>query len=160
MIKVTVNGLAIDTGSNSPVMLLKEVGGNRVLPIWIGPNEAVAIAMVLTGTPSKRPMTHDLMKMIINGLGGTVTKVIVSELKDQTFYAQIHLQQDDSVVSVDARPSDSIALALRVNAAIYVAPQVFETSLSVEGASSEDKAKELRERLRKINPEDFGSFSL
>ena len=155
---VSVSGLAIDMSSNSPVVLLKEAEGKRVLPIWIGPYEAMAIAMELAGITSKRPLTHDLMKMIISGLGGKITKVEITELKDQTFYARIWIQQDDAIVNIDARPSDSIALALRVKAPIYVASDVFNFHLGAE-ESEEERARNLRERLKRINPEEFGNFS-
>lgn len=155
---VSVSGLAIDMGSNAPVVLLKETEGKRVLPIWIGPYEAMAIAMELAGITSKRPLTHDLMKMVISGLGGKITKVEITELKDQTFYARIWIQQDDSILNIDARPSDSIALALRVKAPIYVASDVFNLHLGTE-ETEEERARNLRERLKRINPEEFGNFS-
>ncbi len=155
---VSVSGLAIDMGSNSPVVLLKEARGKRVLPIWIGPYEAMAIAMELAGIGSKRPLTHDLMKMIISGLGGKITKVEITELKEQTFYARIWIQQNDAILNIDARPSDSIALALREKAPIYVASGVFDLHLGAE-ETEEERARNLRERLKRINPEEFGNFS-
>lgn len=155
---VSVSGLAIDMSSNTPVILLKEAEGERVLPIWIGPYEAMAIAMELGGITSKRPLTHDLMKMIIVGMGGKITKVEITELKNQTFYARIWIQQDDSILNIDARPSDSIALALRVKAPLYVASEVFSLHLGTE-ETKEERAQNLRERLRRINPEEFGNFS-
>lgn len=162
MQQMHVSGLAIDMGTQSPVVILAEAGseGKRVLPIWIGHAEAAAIAMKLADLTIKRPLTHDLMKLIIDGLDGKVIKVVINDLRDQTFYAQIYVERQNSLLTIDARPSDSIALALRCDAPIYVATHVLEAEKEKTGLSDEDKAQNLRERLKRINPEDFGKFSL
>jgi bifunctional DNase/RNase len=162
MYLMRVSELAIDTSSQIPVVILEQAedGGNRVLPIWIGHAEAAAIAMKLAGFNAKRPLTHDLMKLIIDGLDGTVKKVIINDLREQTFYAQIYVERENSLLTIDARPSDSIALALRCDAPIYVASHVLEADNEQKGLDDEDRAEKLRERLKKINPEDFGKFSL
>ncbi|MCJ7577165.1 MAG: bifunctional nuclease family protein, partial [candidate division Zixibacteria bacterium] len=113
MIESKVNGLALDMTTNSPVVILSSSDSDRMLPIWIGHYEALAIAMELSGLSSKRPLTHDLLRSVIYALGGKVQKVEVTELINQTFYAKIYIELNGSVVQVDARPSDSIALALK-----------------------------------------------
>jgi bifunctional DNase/RNase len=162
MLQMYVSGLAIDLGTNSPVVLLEEVenSGKRVLPIWIGHAEATAIAMKLADVNIKRPLTHDLMKLIIEGLDSKVIKVVINDLREQTFFAQIYVERRNSLLTIDARPSDSIALALRCGAPIFVANHLLEANLGENGLSDEERIKSLRERLKKINPEDFGKFSL
>ena len=157
--KVTVSGLAIDSNNNSPVDLLKESGGTGILPIWIGAAEASAIAMELAGLNVKRPLTHDLLRSIIDGLGAKVLKVVVSDLIGQTFHAEIYLEQNKALVKIDARPSDSIALALKTKAPIFVAKKIFAFEEEPTEISEEKRAQELRERLQRINPEDFGNYT-
>ena len=161
MVKAKINGLALDVTSNSPVVILSPEDSEKVLPIWIGHFEAWAIAMELSGVNSKRPMTHDLLRKIIEAVGGKVVKVEVTELKDQTFFAKIHLQRDGSTMEVDARPSDSIALALKAKAPIFVNEELFQERGS-SGAENKKQydAEALKERLRNIKPEDFGQYSL
>jgi len=161
MVKAKINGLALDVTSNSPVVILSPEDSEKVLPIWIGHFEAWAIAMELSGVSSKRPMTHDLLRKIIEAVGGKVIKVEVTELKDQTFFAKIHLQRDGSTMEVDARPSDSIALALKAKAPIFVNEELFQERGS-GGAENKKQydAEALKERLRNIKPEDFGQYSL
>ena len=120
MIEVRVSGLAIDDKTKSPVVILQEVDGKRILPIWIGQNEANAIALEMAGQKFQRPLTHDLLVSVIRGLRADVVKAIISELKDNTFYATVLLKRDGDMLAVDARPSDSIALALRARSPIYV----------------------------------------
>ena len=158
--KVSVSGLAIDSNNNAPVVLLKETGGSGVLPIWIGPAEASAIAMELAGLSMKRPLTHDLLRNVIDGLGAQVLRVVVNDLVGQTFHAEIFLQRDKSLIKIDARPSDSIALALKTNAPIFVSKKIFAYNEEPTDESEEQKAQELRERLQRINPEDFGNYTL
>jgi bifunctional DNase/RNase len=141
-------------------VLLKEKDGDRVLPIWIGPAEASAIAMELEGVAAQRPMTHDLLKSIIEGLEARVVRVQINALKKSTFYARVFLQRDDSIVSVDARPSDSIALALRTKAPIYVAEEVIDSKPTAEeGEKKADTAKSLRDHLKKLDLKDFGRLT-
>jgi len=159
-----VYGLALDGNSNTPVVLLKEVDGERILPIWIGPAEANAIAMVLEGVKIERPLTHDLMKTIIEGLKAKVSKIVITDLKENTFYAKIYLIREQSIISIDARPSDSIALALRTKSPIYVDEVVLgvEPSHSEKNELKKEKEEEesLREYLQNLNPEDFGKYRL
>lgn len=162
MLEAKIEGLALDMTTNSPVVILAPTGLNKVLPIWIGHAEAWGIAMELSGVKSKRPLTYDLLKEVIGTLDATVEKVEITELKEQTFYARIYLSVDGRTYEIDARPSDSIALALKVKAKIFVNEELFNIS---EGESDESPPmptdpESLRERLKKINPEDFGKYSL
>ena len=116
MIEVTVAHLGLDRTTNTPVVILREKDGSRVLPIWIGPAEASAIAMELQGMKAQRPLTHDLLKQILVGLGGDLRRVVISAVKENTYFAELLIRRDDHVFQVDARPSDSIALALRMRA--------------------------------------------
>jgi len=156
MIKVKINGLALDMTTNSPVVILAAVDSkDKLLPIWIGHYEAWAIAMELSGIKSKRPLTHDLLKSVIKSMQGKVKKVEVTQLVDQTFYAKIHVDLKESSLEIDARPSDSIALALKTGVPIFVAEELFQ----LKGTDAK-KQDSLKERLKRLNPEDFGKYSL
>ena len=161
MIEVTVAQLGLDRTTNSPVVILREKDGARVLPIWIGPAEASAIAMELQGIKPPRPMTHDLLKTVITGLGASVRRILISTLKDKTYFAELLLARDDHLFQLDARPSDSIALALRVNAPIFTEADLLEQATEESAAPAPDpslEAEKLREWLEKMDPEDFGKF--
>jgi bifunctional DNase/RNase len=156
VVETEVSALVVDEKAQSPVVVLREVGGKRTLPIWIGHAEASSIAMVLAGQPFERPLTHDLMRLIVEGLHATLEKVSVTELRSRTFFAQLVLKLDNEIVSIDARPSDSIALALRMGAPIFVAEELLTDS--GEGEDGEGPEK-LRDLLEGMDPEDFGSVS-
>jgi bifunctional DNase/RNase len=170
LIEVRVASLGIDSSTQSPIVILKEKGGKRYLPIWIGHSEASAIATELAGVKFSRPLSHDLMKSLVKGLKGTCSQVVISALKDNTYYAQVFLKAGDDLISIDARPSDSIALALRLKAPIFAN----ETLLNEVGKVDEDDELEeaeesgpepydpqkLKDHLRNMNPEDFGKFTL
>jgi bifunctional DNase/RNase len=162
MLEVKLEGLALDMTTNTPVVILAPSEIDKVLPIWIGHAEAWAIAMELSGVSPKRPLTHDLMKHMVEALGGHVEKVEITELREQTFYAVIHIACNGEKYQIDARPSDSIALALKTGSAIFVNKELF--TVEIEGSSDQPTMptdpESLRERLRKINPEDFGKYSL
>ena len=166
MVEIQIDGLAMDLVSNSPVVVLAAPELNKVLPIWIGHNEAWAIAMEISGLGSKRPLTHDLFKNAIHAMGGTIDRVEITELKEQTFYARLHVMIGDKHIDLDARPSDSIALALKANCPIFVNEELFVTPQD-ESDKPEDKQmppsgppESLADRLKKIDPEDFGKYSL
>lgn len=165
MIEVEVAHLGLDRHTNTPVVILREKDGSRVLPIWIGAPEANAIAMEMQGAKAPRPLTHDLLKQVLTGLGGTLQRVFISSVKDNTYFAELLISRADELVQVDARPSDSIALALRVQAPIYASEALFEPSAaesseprSPEPGSTLD-AETLRQHLEKLDPQDFGRFT-
>ncbi len=179
MIEVFVSGLAFDTLSNAPVVLLKERHGERVLPIWIGPNEAGVIALELSGMNYKRPLTHDLIRSLIRGFNAELQRVVVSNIEENTFYAKIYIRASEhEIMEVDARPSDSIALALKMSAPIFVSDDLDDSFIRLAGGIEDDEgdedsideypdassetniAQELRRRLRNIKPEDFGNYNL
>jgi uncharacterized protein len=180
MVEVTVARLGYDQSSNSYVVILQEKGGNRLLPIWIGRPEAESIKMQLDGTPRERPLTHDLCKNLIVGLGAFLRRVQITKVQKSTYYAELHLMRGDTVVQVDARPSDSIAIALRLSAPIYaresllvaVAAESGEEESPTDAVISESTARteitedlelnaeQLKQHLENLRPEDFGKFSL
>lgn len=165
MVEVKVWGLALDEKNKVPVVILQEAQGKRRLPIWIGPNEASAIAMEMDGKKFQRPLTHDLMAAILNGLKAIVSRVEIADLRENTFFARILIERGPEVLSVDARPSDSIALALRMRAPIFVEPRLlaedFEAGLPEQSPQSEEeKTEELRRWLEELNPKDFGKFQM
>ncbi len=160
MIEVRVEGILLDNVNNSPVVLLRERDGDRVLPIFIGPLEASAIAYALEKTVFPRPLTLDLMRLMVEGLHGHVRRVIVTKLENETFFAEIVLEAGDRVLTIDARPSDSVGLALRTEAPIYVDEAVMEKAGQWMTAQDEDRLKDLREKMRTINPEDFGNYKM
>jgi len=162
MIEVQVAHLGLDQNTNSPVVLLKERDGDRVLPIWIGPSEASAIAMELQGVKAQRPMTHDLLKHVIVGLGGELRRVTITNVRDNTYFAELLIRRDEQMVQVDARPSDSIALALRLRAPIYTSDELLDHSGSEAGAPAPERrldAESLKQYLEKLDPQDFGRFT-
>src|SRR5262245_40554440 len=166
MIEVKVQSLGLDRTSNTPVVILQEKEGTRVLPIWIGPAEASAIAMELAGMKFARPLTHDLLKQVIVGLGADLRKVIISQVKDNTYYAELHIYRGDSVINIDARPSDSIAVALRLKAPIFTTHDLLENTridtselTSTETGPQALDADALKNYLQNLDPEDFGKFT-
>lgn len=162
MVEVRVAHLGLDRATNTPVVILKEKEGKRVLPIWIGPAEASAIAMELAGVKFQRPLTHDLVKQVILGLSATLRRVLITRVEENTYYAELHLYRDDHVIHIDARPSDSIAVALRLQAPIFTEEGLLElTTIDTEPMSPEpddDDLGSLRSRLEGMDPEDFGRF--
>ena len=158
MIEMSVSGLAIDKRAQTPVVLLQEKDGGRVLPIWIGPSEASSIAMELTGRKFQRPLTHDLLKTVIEGLGGEVRKVAIVDLQEKTYYARIFLERDNELLTIDARPSDSIALALRTNSPIFVGEELLRTEEEAEELNPAPSMEELQRRLEDMDPEEFGKL--
>jgi bifunctional DNase/RNase len=165
VIEVRVAHLGLDKTTNTPVVILQEQGGERVLPIWIGPAEASAIAMELAGMKFARPLTHDLLKQVIVGLGAELRKVIITRVKDNTYYAELHIYRGDAIINVDARPSDSIAIALRLKAPIFTSEDLLENTaidtseLSTEGNPQALDADALKNYLQNLDPEDFGKFT-
>ncbi len=161
---MVISGLTVDPLTNSPIVLLKEVEGQRTLPIWIGLLEATAIASELEGIKFSRPMTHDLLKNIMGLMNVKVNRVEVCDLKNNTYFAVIHINHNGKEMSIDARPSDALAISLRMGAPIFVAEDVIKKSSQVEiKAEPEDtseQGKRWQEILEKLNPEDFGKYKM
>ena len=160
MLQMVVKGLTLDPLTNMPIVILKDIEGNRALPIWIGANEANAIALEMERVTTPRPMTHDLIRNILEGVKAKVSRIVVNDLRDNTFYAIILLAVNGTEVAIDSRPSDAIAVALRVKAPIFVAEQVIRDAKSID--LSEDKPAEDTESVRNwienLRPEDFGKI--
>lgn len=161
MIRVAVAHLGMDRSTNSPVVILREVGGERVIPIWIGPGEANAIAMEMQGVRPQRPLTHDLLKHVLGGLGGELRRVNLTGLRDGTYFAELLIARGEAHFEVDARPSDSIALALRCNAPIFSAEELLDQSDRPTDAPAPEPGAApdaLRRYLENLDPQDFGRF--
>ncbi|HZQ20750.1 MAG TPA: bifunctional nuclease family protein [Terriglobales bacterium] len=158
-VEMKIRGLLMDPVTNTPIVILKDSGSDTVLPIWVGVYEANAIALEIEKVSTPRPMTHDLIKNVLTGLDAHVHKVVVTELKEDTFYAVIWMERDGHIVSVDSRPSDALALALRVDCPIFVEEEVLKTSKKT-GASSEATSEELRKWLEGLNDEDLGRYKM
>ncbi|RJR42080.1 MAG: bifunctional nuclease family protein [Deltaproteobacteria bacterium] len=162
--QMTVSGLTIDPFTNSPIMILKDVDSDKAVPIWIGLLEATAIASELENIKFSRPMTHDLLKIIMENMQIQVTKVEVCDLRDNTYFALIYLNREGKEVTIDARPSDAIALALRVKAPIFVAEVVIQKArrvdLSAKEAITTEDAKKWTEILEGLDPDDFGKYKM
>ena len=155
-IEMTIKGLMIDPITNMPIVILRDGDGQRILPIWVGVFEANAIALQIENVQTPRPMTHDLLKNVIQDLSAQVERIVVTELKENTFYAVIHLRADgQAAVVVDARPSDAIALALRVGSDIYCAEDVLDEAGIEIPEAEEDEVEKFREFLDQVNPDDF-----
>ena len=158
---MVISKLAVDSLSKSPIVILKEIDGERSLPIWIGMLEANAIASELEGIKFSRPMTHDLLKNILDLMDVEVTRVEVSDLKNNTYFALIHLTHNGKEISIDARPSDALAMSLRFEAPIFVADKVLKKSMQIdlkgEPEDKSDQGKKWQKILEKMDPEDFGN---
>jgi len=160
MIEVRVDGLLVDSSNNSPVVLLRELDGDRILPIYIGPFEASGIAYALQNTKFPRPMTLDLMWLLVDGLGGRIKRVIVTRIDNDTYFAEVIIEAGSKVLAIDARPSDSVGLALRAGSPIFVADEVMSKASQVVSPDDEERLSELRAKLRSIDPEEFGNYKM
>ncbi|HYM82166.1 MAG TPA: bifunctional nuclease family protein [Candidatus Limnocylindria bacterium] len=170
VIEVRVHGLILEHKTQQNIVILREVEGERILPIWIGPGEAQAIRRILSEESFPRPLTYDLLAIVIEGLKAKVSKVLIADLRENTFFASVIVERESEVLSVDARPSDSIALALRAKAPIFVNEKLLQPpphEAEAEGGegeprelTEEEKAEQLRRYLERLNPEDFGKFQL
>ncbi len=159
-VEMKIRGLTMDPVTQMPIVVLKDVNGSTVLPIWVGIFEANAIALEIEKVSTPRPMTHDLIKSVLMGLNTGVKKVVVNELKDDTFYALIWLERDGEMISVDSRPSDALALALRLDCPIYVDDSVLKTSKATNSVSDKVQSEELRKWLEGLNDEDLGRYKM
>jgi len=159
-VSVEIRGLVLDPSSNLPIVVLRDIVGDRLLPIWIGLFEAQAIALRLEGVTTPRPMTHDLLLSLVQGTKATVSRVIVSDLVDNTFYAEIHVRRGREEEIIDSRPSDAIALAIRAQAPLFVHRQVFEKA-RISGLTDRLGDQErLKQWLEAADPEDFGKYEM
>ena len=179
IVETRVHGLVIEPKTQQHIVVLRELDGIRVLPIWIGPGEALAIQRLVQEQEFPRPLTHDLIALVIEGLKARVAQIVITELREATFYAKIFIERDKEVLSIDARPSDSIAVALRTKATIFVNEELLQPPQGPgvpftprdpgkppapgdpdSPPTEEDDAERLRRFLEKLNPEDFGKFSM
>jgi bifunctional DNase/RNase len=158
--RMEIKGLMLDPSSNLPIVILREEQGQRLLPIWIGVFEANAIALRIDGFVPPRPMTHDLLASTFRELGAAIEKVVICDLKDTTFYALIHLQQGDKSLTIDSRPSDAIALAVRMEAPIFVLGSVLDKAQAADRATELSDEEQLKKWLEEINPEDLGKYTM
>lgn len=159
-VEMKIRGLMMDPVTNMPIVILKDVNGGQILPIWVGIYEANAIALEIEKVSTPRPMTHDLIKNVLTGLEAGVRKVVVNELRDDTFFAVIWVEKNGAMISIDSRPSDALALALRLDCPIYVDEQVLRTSKSTATVSDKVSNEELRRWLEGLNDEDFGRYKM
>lgn len=159
-IEMTIKGLMIDPITNMPIVILKDKEGDRVLPIWVGIFEANAIALQIENITTPRPMTHDLLKNVLNDLEARVQKIVVSELRDNTFYAMIYINRNESILAIDSRPSDAIALALRTKSPIFVEESVVESAKGMDLTKDTTDSERLQKWLESLNPEDLGKYKM
>jgi uncharacterized protein len=159
-IEMTIKGLMIDPITNMPIVILKDKAGDRVLPIWVGVFEANAIALQIENIATPRPMTHDLIKNILTEIEADVQRIVVSDLRDNTFYAMIYLDRDGETIAIDARPSDAIALALRTRAPIFVEDSVVESAKGLDLSKESTDSERLQKWLEGLNPDDLGKYKM
>jgi uncharacterized protein len=159
-VEMKIRGLMMDPVTNMPIVVLKDTDGEAVLPIWVGIYEANAIALEIEKVSTPRPMTHDLIKNLLSGLDARVHKVVVTELREDTFFAVIWMERDGRIISVDSRPSDALAIALRLDCPIYVDDEVLKSSKLAAAVSDRVSNEELRKWLENLNDEDLGRYKM
>lgn len=159
-VEMKIRGLMMDPVTNMPVVVLKDVGSEMVLPIWVGIYEANAIALEIEKVTTPRPLTHDLIRNLLHAVDARVHKIVVSELREETFYAVIWLELEGHVISVDSRPSDALAVALRMDCPIYVADDVLKASKQASASADRISQEELRKWLEGLNDEDLGKYKM
>ena len=159
-IEMTIKGLMVDPITNLPIIILRDKDGQRVLPIWVGVYEANAIAMQMENVATPRPMTHDLLKNVICDLKADIQKIVVSDLRENTFYALIYLVVNGEPVAIDARPSDAIALALRAQAPIFVEDRVIDNAKTVDFVPDKENSERLQKWLESLDPDTMGRYKM
>ncbi|HTL43912.1 MAG TPA: bifunctional nuclease family protein [Vicinamibacterales bacterium] len=157
---MTIKGLMVDPITNMPIIILRDKDGQRVLPIWVGVFEANAIALQIENVTTPRPMTHDLLRNVIQDLRAQIEKIVVSDLKENTFYALIYLRVNGDTLAIDSRPSDAIALALRARAPIFVEERVIDHAKTVDFAPEKGDAERLQKWLESLDPDDMGKYKM
>jgi len=156
LIEMSIRGLMVDPITNMPIVILRDADNQRVLPIWVGPVEANAIALQIENVAPPRPMTHDLLMRVLAELGATLVRVIIQDLRDNTFYAYLELDRDGEPMLIDARPSDALALALRTRARVFVHPQVLDRAKSIDVTPDKADQDRLQRWLESLDPDDLG----
>lgn len=159
-VEMKIRGLMVDPSTQQPIVILKDLEGNTVLPIWVGLFEASAIALEVEKATTPRPMTHDLLRNMIHGLNAQVQRVVVSELRNDTFFAVIWLEQNGETITVDARPSDALALALRSDCPIFVSEDVLRTAKVIPNPADQASPEDLKNWLENLNDEDLGRYKM
>ncbi len=159
-IEMTIKGLMIDPITNMPIVILKDKEGERVLPIWVGVFEANAIALQIENISTPRPMTHDLIRNILSEIEADVQRIVVCELRENTFYAMIYLDREGETMAIDARPSDAIALALRTKSPIFVEDDVVESAKGLDLSKDTTDSERLQKWLEGLNPDDLGKYKM
>ena len=159
-VEMKIRGLMMDPVTNMPVVILKDTAGKMVLPIWVGVYEANAIALEIEKVQTPRPMTHDLLRNVLFGMDAVVSKVVVTELKEDTFYALIWLERNGSTMTIDSRPSDALALALRTDAPIFVEEKVLQSSKVTSAVADKPGNEELRRWLENLGEDDLGKYKM
>jgi bifunctional DNase/RNase len=159
-VEMKIRGLMMDPQTNNPIVVLKDVNGTAILPIWVGIYEASAIASEIEKHATPRPMTHDLIRNVLFGLEASVKKIVVSDLKDDTFYAVIWLERDGEMISIDSRPSDALAVALRMDCPIFVDDTVLKTSRENTPVAEVSNNEDLRKWLESLSDEDLGRYKM
>jgi bifunctional DNase/RNase len=159
-LQVEIKGLMLDPSSNVPIVILRDIQSQMFLPIWIGVFEANAIALRLEGVDPPRPMTHDLLRSFLEQLGGKVEKIVISDLRESTFFAVIHVRNQSAALTIDARPSDAIALALRTESPIFVLRTVLDKAQAVDLATDASDEEKLKKWLEEISPDELGKWTM
>ena len=159
-VEMKIRGLMMDPVTNLPIVILKEVGSETLLPIWVGVFEANAIALEIEKVATPRPMTHDLIRSVLTGLDAFVHRVVVTELRDDTFYAVIWVERNGQIISIDSRPSDALALALRADCPIFVDEEVLKVSKTASAVSERLGDEELKKWLEGLNDDDLGKYKM
>ncbi|HVR99749.1 MAG TPA: bifunctional nuclease family protein [Thermoanaerobaculia bacterium] len=159
-LRVEIKGLMLDPSSNIPIVILRDTQSQLFLPIWIGVFEANAIALRMEGVTPPRPLTHDLLHSAVDQLGGMVEKIVISDLRESTFFAVVHIRQQDTMLQVDARPSDAIALALRADAPIFVLRSVLDKAQAVDLATEASDEEKLKKWLEEVGPDELGKWTM
>jgi bifunctional DNase/RNase len=159
-IEMKIKGLVIDPISKMPIVVLQDLNNEQLLPIWIGVFEANAISLKMENITTPRPMTHDLVKNFLQQLGISIEKIVVNDVRDNTFYANIYCRHNDSIIKIDSRPSDAIALSLRMNAPIFVEDEVVKKAQSLKFEDRLEDSEKLKKWLESLKPEDFGKYKM
>ena len=159
-VEMKIRGLMVDPSTQQPIVILKNLEGTTVLPIWVGLFEASAIALEVEKSAAPRPMTHDLLRNLIHGMNGRVQRVVVSELRNDTFFAVIWIEQEGELVTIDARPSDALALALRSDCPIFVDEEVLRAAKVIPNPADQASAEDLKSWLENLNDDDLGRYKM